>query len=428
MSIQRSILNPLLPIGLQTPETESLPSYFFRLALSHCVSAPELKQKVAAELKWQTPGKYRWSDLNLSSSGGAAEQWSRGLSELTCVSGLHVLTLLPWRNVIAQNNLSTVSSRWCPACFAQDRADRRTPYLRLAWDIGEVDVCPKHKTRLINICPHCGRTNTRNSTSFVVPGWCCSCGAFLGNPTGGVPVGAVEIWKACQIGEMLAAQSALPSAPTREAMIEGLFNLVSRLDDGKIAVFARRIGLNKSTVHYWFNQGGTPAMRAHLCIVSQTGILLPALLTGEITKAQPISTRSPTREEFSQLRRNRASPTTRDCDRINEQLEAFIVSGDSISVSEAARRLNIHPRQLYNIANEKARILGQKWKNQQRSRGQRSRDRAAAFIEVALLDILAEGKGANLRELRNRIPRNVLGSVRDIFTLLEEVKMKVGIR
>ncbi|MFL9887356.1 TniQ family protein [Paraburkholderia agricolaris] len=426
--VLRSALNPLLPLGVGERDTESLHSYFFRLALSHCISAPELKRTVTEKMKWRIPGKYRWDECNLNGMGSAAERWSQGLSELTCIAHLDMLTLLPWRNVIAQKSLSSTSSRWCSVCFAQDRADGRTPYLRLAWDIGEVAVCPIHETWLTNVCPNCGRSNTRNSTSYVVPGWCCFCGEFLGNWAGAVSVSAAEIWKACQIGAMLAAQSRLSSTPTRDTFIKGLFNLVICLDDGKNAVFARRIGLNRSTVHYWLKEGGIPTIAAHLRIASQTGLSLPSLLTGKTAAAQSAPIPPTQLTTLFPGHRKRVSPRSLDVGQINDQLEAFILSGASLSVGEAARRLNVHPRQLYEFANRNARIMGQTWKRQQRSRGEENRKRAAGFIEAALLEIVAEGKGASLRELRRRIPKDVLGSVRDIFTLLEEVKVKLGTR
>jgi hypothetical protein len=427
MSMRRSTLNPLVPVGVGTRDIESLLSYFFRLALSHCVSAPDLQRMVAVEMQWQTPGKYRWDNLNLDGINTAADQWSRGLAKLTCVERLDVLTLLPWRNVIAHRKLFSTLSRWCPACFAHDRAGEHTPYFRLAWGIEDVDACSHHKILLVNVCLECGRTKTRNNSAYVVPGWCCFCGAFLGDTGNSILASEAQIWKASQIGRMLAAQAILHSPPTRETIIEGFFSLVERLDDGNSALFARRIGLNRSTVHYWLKQGGVPTLAAHLRIASQTGLALPEVLTGAV------GTLSSTRSEQFELTKlfpeykKRASPQARDLSYINSQLDALSRTHVSVSVKEAARRLNIHPRQLYQITNEKSRSMGARWKSENLRRGEQSRERVSQAIENAFFEIVAEGKAPNLRQLRRHIPKKILGSTRGVIDLLRRVKKRTEV-
>lgn len=54
------------------------------------------------------------------------------------------------------------------------------------------------------------------------------------------------------------------------SVLDALQELVTRLDNGKGAVLARRVDLGKTTVHYWLKQGGTPALPAHPRIASQT--------------------------------------------------------------------------------------------------------------------------------------------------------------
>ncbi|WP_410699642.1 TniQ family protein, partial [Chryseobacterium sp. SIMBA_028] len=78
------------------------------------------------------------------------------MSQLTGIAQLDLLTMLPWRNVIAGIGLLSPHCRWCPLCFAQDLSEGREPYFRLAWDIGTVDACPKHAAKLVGFCPNCG--------------------------------------------------------------------------------------------------------------------------------------------------------------------------------------------------------------------------------------------------------------------------------
>ncbi|WP_410704954.1 TniQ family protein, partial [Chryseobacterium sp. SIMBA_029] len=86
-----------------TPDTESLLSYFYRLAVSHCVSAHSLMGRVSADMGWdkRVDSNLQMREFNVNASGEVAQRWSAALSQLTSVAGLHNLTMLPWRSVVA---------------------------------------------------------------------------------------------------------------------------------------------------------------------------------------------------------------------------------------------------------------------------------------------------------------------------------------
>ncbi|TAM85135.1 TetR family transcriptional regulator [bacterium] len=427
ISNPRSTLHALAPIGLDTPEVESLLSYFCRLAVSHSVSVAALCRQVAGTVGWELSEKHEWHVGNIGGIGEAASNWSAALSALTSVERLDRLTLLPWRDVIAQTSLAATRARWCPACFAEDKESGKTPYFRLAWDVGAVTVCARHKTELVHICPDCGRPDARHKSAYVVPGWCAHCGAFLGD--GEPPPAATpeELWKATQVGAMLKAQGSLETPPTRHAMQDAIQTLVTRLDNGKGALFARRVGLSKTTVHYWLKQAGAPALPAHLRIASQTGLALPQLLMGDLIGWAPCSA------EIHQLallfpdETKRAAARAIDWDNVRAELRTFSKLPSIISVSEAARRLDVDARLLYQHANKEARVLAERWTQYMQRRKERSVDNARTVIEAACRDILADGKAINLRELDARVPKEVLGSIRGVIDVLQEVKETLGV-
>lgn len=423
----RSTLYALSPIGIGTPDTESLLSYCCRLAAAHCITVSELIRKVTVTMAWPPRSEkgYSWFKSNINGCGDIASQWSHALSELTSVARLDTLTLVPWRNVISEQGLRAHPSRWCPGCFAQDRAEGRTSYFRLIWDIYTVDVCPSHGMQLTDVCQECERNDSRNSMSYVIPGWCTSCGAFLGDARPVVSPDAAGIWKASQIGAMLAAQSILNTPVCRDPMITGIRCLVAMLDDGKSAVFARRLGLNKSTVHYWLIQHGTPGIAAHLRIASQTGVPLANLLLGDVQAVQDPCVSAPSLSALFPGGKKRAAGHTRDWGRIKEQLEQLNGSAAPISVTEAARRLNLSARSLYLHTNESARAIGARWKEHNDHRGVESRERARKIIEEALTELMAEGSSANLRLLRDRIPKETMNSFGNVITLLREAKKRM---
>ncbi len=425
----RSTLHALKPLGQGTAEVESLLGYFCRLAVSHSISSSALSRLIAERVGWQLAEKYEWHKGNLSGIGEAALNWSGALSALTGIERLDRLTLLPWEDVIASSGLAAKHAHWCPECLAEDMAEGREPYFRLAWDIGSASVCPKHQIQLVHTCPDCGRPGIRHKASYVVPGWCTHCGAFLGKTDDyAQPATAEELWKARQVVLMLSAQANLASPPTRQPMQDAIQELVTRLDHGKSAAFARRIGLGKATVHNWLKDGGIPSLDAHLRIASQTGLTLPQLLQGDLESWEiPLAFEPIQLAMLFPENNKRGRPRELDWEAIKADLTAMSKHPCPISLSEAARRLDIDPRMLYLQANKEARILGERWTQYMQRRGEESLAKARPVIEAACREILADGKAISLREIEVRVPKEVLGSIRKVFDLINEAKETLGV-
>ncbi|WP_126879319.1 TniQ family protein [Paraburkholderia kururiensis] len=100
ISNPRSTLRALAPIGVGTPEVESLLGYFCRLAVSHSVSVAALCRQVTKAVGWELAEKYTWHVGNIDSIGDSANNWSAALSAWTGVEQLDKLTLLSWRDVV----------------------------------------------------------------------------------------------------------------------------------------------------------------------------------------------------------------------------------------------------------------------------------------------------------------------------------------
>ncbi len=389
--------------------------------MSHCISAPELGRAVASAMQWSLPERWRWRELNLSGMSDMTQDWSYALSKLTRVANLDSLTLLPWRAVIAESSRRTTSAQWCPECLVEDRARGATPYFRLSWDIGTVSACSKHKCRLRSVCPDCGRADIRHKCAYVVPGWCSSCDAFLGAENT-EPATPAEIWIASQVDAMLAVHGHMASTATRETLLDGIRELVKRLDDGKSAVFARRIGLSKTTVHYWLKNGGAPTLPHLLRIVSQTGLALPDLLLGNLTGWSPTSEEVYELKELFPESTKRAAPRVRDWDDIRAKLNASSESSTAVSVTEAARKLNVDRRLLYRKANQEAIDLAARRNLENHRRGEQNMKVARDFIEMAYAEIEDSGKAVNLREIVARVPKEHINRCGDLLQLLREIR------
>ncbi|WP_205230211.1 helix-turn-helix domain-containing protein [Azospira oryzae] len=425
LSNPRSELHALQPFGEGTGEVESLLSYFCRLAVSHSVSTLALSRSIAQRFEHKVTPNFDWHQRQFAGIRESAITWSAALSALTAVQGLDRLTFLPWQDVISQNGLSIVTrGQFCPACLADDLAQGREPYFRLAWESAEVRVCARHGSSLTTQCSHCGKDNIRHAAAYVVPGWCSHCGEFLGKTSSAAGMtDPASRWVARQIGELVAVQQVLETTPTRNKLINAITHLITELDHGQSAAFARRIGVAKSTVHHWLKGEGTPTLEASLKIAAQCGASLMQLLTGNLSDwERPQADQQLVLSLPQPTPRARAAQRELDWGDLERKLQEFLLLPTPISVLEAGRRLNVEARQLYLRANMTTRQLGERWKAYLRRRQVEHVVNAWPYLEQACIDIWAEGKAVTRREVAARVPAPILAPLTNLLLILKDVQ------
>jgi len=423
----RSALHALEPFGVGTSDVESLQSYFCRLALSHSTTTQELSRLVARRIGQEIAHDFKWHQRQISGIRESALTWSSALSALTTVTGLDELTFRPWHKVISQNGLSIATrGQFCPACFAEDKATGRQPYFRLAWELKTVAVCGRHRTLLVQHCPACFKDNVRHAAAFVVPGWCTHCGEFLGNPAQDQEHHSIEptaMWTARQVGELVATQTTMTELPVHANLVEAIKLIITEMDGGQSAVFARRIGVAKSTVHHWLHGDGTPTLEVSLKIAAQSGIALTNLLQGRISDWQPPASAQQLSLTLPKLEpRRRAPERERDWSELERKLQAFLLLPTPISVLEASRRLDIEARQLYLRMNRTTRLVGERWKTYIQRRHESHVAQAWPYIEAACRDIWAQGKAVTRREVAKRVPAHILAPVTSLLDVIKDVQ------
>lgn len=394
----RSTLHALSPMGLGTAEVESLTSYFCRLAYSHSMTA----QKLADWLLdyFESPGcdRYGWHQRSFSSQSVESEQWAAWLAELTGVEALDRLTLAPLRHLVGMPGLAPRSDRWCPCCLSEDRTSGAEPYLRLSWDVAPVTVCVRHKVELCSNCPHCMRTNVRNRAATVVPGYCTSCGGFLGE--GSTASATPEsLWVARQVGLMLQA----PPKVSAEGLRPLLETVIQRVAGGRVSNFASRYGFSKSGVWHWVNKGGLPSLKGWLTIALHGGIGLDRLFAGDIddwtVPLQPVQMVLPLPDSPRAGIRSKEL----DWDAIRVSLHEMVVAPEPVALHEACARLGVSRKQLYLRANTEARAIADRYRRHQACLTQQREERLHAQIGEVLDERLLEGyDGMSARDLWSR--------------------------
>ncbi len=187
---ERSLLFHLEPIGVGTPDVESLTSYFKRLALAHSVSLSKLIKYEIAPLIGQkkqltNSSNYRQGILlgknskSLNGTGKLATVLVEVLEALTRRNDLRFLTMLPWGNVLPILDLLRPVRAWCPACYEEQKLTQKVVYEPLIWTLSAVRVCPLHHQHLETRCPHCYCSPSLLAWHSL-PGYCSLCRGWLG--------------------------------------------------------------------------------------------------------------------------------------------------------------------------------------------------------------------------------------------------------
>lgn len=436
----RSILHALEPLGLGTAQVESLSSYFCRLANSHACTTNDLTQLVIDRIspgRWNTyqagDGKSRfvWHERSVSGVGDGALTWASALSELTGIVGLDRLTLLPLRVVLAPKALMAHQARWCPHCLDEDLRSGRTPYLRLAWDIGVNKVCSEHGVPLVSRCGHCERSNVRNNANFVIPGWCTACDHYLGCPE---PMGPkkrisddenILLEQSKRIGELLAVVSSdfeQRHQPDLEKLHSAIEKLTEELDGGVCAHFAKRIGMRKSTIHHWRTERSTLTLDALARVSIHCDVSLPKLVQGCLEQwLAPTEMRQVgLRFNYPQTQQYR-KPRQHDWLAIKNHLKLELTSPVVRSLAEIANGLDIDDRHLYIRVTDEARMIGERYvQHLYRQARQNELQQLNQLREVASA-IRREGEYATVDAVTHVLGKSKVSSIRSLYSTLSQI-------
>jgi TniQ len=260
-----SYLYHLEPEGVGTAEVESLTSYIARLAGAYHVPPKLLMREVILpwkEKKYGTAADNRYLDEiwkrshSINGIGSLSLELVGTIQELTSLDHLNALTMLSWKNVIANKRLLRKSKAWCPRCYEEWRRSNRTVYDPLLWMVNGVDICLQHQQVLVTECAHC-QAVVRPLTQVSKPGCCTNCQLWLGNS---YPVGSNQSiegrtqeyqkqqWRAEVVGALVATPPSLPQPPLKEHPIMMTQFCIEQYMGGNATALARLMGSNKLTL------------------------------------------------------------------------------------------------------------------------------------------------------------------------------------
>lgn len=302
----RSALYPLKPVGVGSPDVESLTSYLARLATAHSVSPRTLLVEAVVPLVGRSDlSKATDNSLSafwttdsraLNGTGTIARVWSRAVATLTGGTDLAHLTLLTWRNVLPARGLLRRTRAWCPACYEEWRRDGSVIYDPLRWALAVVTICPRHRRLLRQACPHpdCRRSQPLLA-SRAMPGHCAACGGWLGasaetGMAGEAPRAegmAWQSWVDDAVGGLLAA-SPVATPPGRERIAHLIARCVASM--GGPTAFARALRWNPGTVWQWEQGAHLPSMDALVALCYRLAVSPRDFLLADPARINPVPT------------------------------------------------------------------------------------------------------------------------------------------
>lgn len=281
------------PIGTGTSEAEAVTGLVTEMANRHHVRTVRVVEMLGETAALRTaPWSRRearsgWNSLHrascLNGCGSVAARFVAGIEELTGLSGLAAHTMLPWSRTLPTHGLIRPHAAWCSRCLADDRESVGRPYVRLAWQLQPVQVCADHRCLLSDICPGCGRRVLPLPTTCLA-GHCPHCGDRLADGPIVWPARQEEgwlRWAAAECGSLLRVTSLDHPALQVGAAARGLQVAIEQVADGRLVVFAERLGLGRGKVSEWRAGLVAPALPALLRLCYALDVRIVDFLTGE---------------------------------------------------------------------------------------------------------------------------------------------------
>jgi hypothetical protein len=342
----RSRLYSLAPVGFNSSLVESLTSYICRLAYEHHVEvgtliqysiAPVLGKRYIADDKSRSISSFLRHASPINGNSIMASDWVSALGALTLRPDLAFLTLLVSADALSQRDLLQPVRQWCPRCYDGWRCQGTIIYEPLLWSINGITVCPEHHQPLERCCPRCS-SSLPWLTWCSRPGYCSSCGRWLGRANGHSQVEEKGRYIAETVGDFLARMPQLPLSIPHEGVIRSLRDLIAATTESNIAVFSRNLGLPKTTLWELVQGYFPPSLPFLLQLCYQFRLSLLQFLIG----VEHISLgETPVSQEQA---RKRDARCPFDREKVQRALEDILADQQSapLSMREVAQRLG-HP-------------------------------------------------------------------------------------
>ena len=414
-----SRLYALEPLGMGTPDIESLTSYIARLAGAHSVSLRTLAiQELLPLLKCDylsTPFKNSlesfWIEAAraLNGTGALATDWAYALECLTLRTDLRFLTMLPWTAVLTQQRLLRSTRSWCPDCFMEWQTAGQPIYEPLIWNVSAISLCIHHQQPLLEQCQHpdCQATLPVLASHFR-PGYCSKCSRWLGvavdppNFSRTTEEWHWQTWVAKAVGELIAHNMDLTLTPHLENIPDLISASREQVADDSLQKLAEKLQLSRRTLNAWKLGRQVPQMESLMRLCYFCGVSPYDLFTVQSEKLNLGELKIRSLPDIPNPTRNRRRRVQLDIVHLRQSLEAVLVCEEQPppSMRAVARRLNHSPRELREYFPELCRAISKRRSNFYKDRSEEKLEQQKELIRQAVLEIHSRGLYPSSRKVR----------------------------
>lgn len=356
----------------------------------------------------------------------------QALNRLTGHKQLHLLTMLPWSEVVPQRALLRSDKAWCPICYEEQRTNCCRMYEPLLWTLNVVEVCPIHQQPLHNMCPHCNQSNLPLSWRARV-GHCSKCGKWLGDQSRSVlnneqPSQKADWsrWVANAVGEMITSASNLPQKISRDRVAKGFTKCVHLLTDGNVAEFARLVQTPRNTVWLWCNGKSLPQLDALLKLCFCLKISPLSLLTQEELDIDDQAVRA--LPKFPTKHRSNSKLT--DLNQVGSQLEAVLLDHrlPPPSLEATARALGYHRETIYRNFKDVCRAISARYDQYEQFRYLSSIEECCEEVRRVVLQLHEEGVYPSEACVSQRLTKPGHLRYKQVRAALQETRKSLSLR
>ncbi len=418
----RSRLYGLAPCQIGTIWGESLTSYLNRLGWRHGVSprwlvAQEVVPHLSSDHRPPRLPTFYQQAMSLNGNGELAQTWSTLLERLTGRSDLHLLTLHWWIGDLSSRGHLLVRPAWCPACYSEWREKSLPIYLPLLWQYQVVTICPQHKRRLEEQCPHCHKPQLIIATNQFQPGVCTQCGAWLGVESSAQPKAVSDdeaIWQQWVIHalEELYRTSIEVSPPQWELFFTGLATCLQ--ERGAHSRLERLTGIRRSLFYRWpskphsltLSHPYVPSLETILEFCYACDVTPLQIMTNQLTPLRDFIQR----DTVSRSVRPRRPAYARINDQKCLELIQAVLDGkeEPLSIRQLALRLGCGERALNTHFPQECTLISKLAQNHRRQQQEQRLVQICDQIRQTVITLHAQGIFPSHRRLRMIFPPGIM--------------------
>jgi DNA-binding phage protein len=274
-----------------------------------------------------------------------------------------------------------------------------------------VTICPRHRTSLINHCPHCQKPQLVFASSKTHPGECTSCAQWLGKEAaapsdqeGSSELTSWQAWIWATLKELQAA-----SLTSGVLAWEPFFrHLATYLQEQKgYSRLAQATGIDRTILYRWVDRDDAyhPTLETVLkfCYVCQVSPL--QVMNGHLDQLQQtLQTGMELRSPLPRCQHQRV-----DRERCRMALQAALDSKEEpLALYQVARRLGYEARQLAYHFPQECQLVTQRAKAYRKQRKERYLIQVSEQVRQAVFSVHAQGIYPSQRKLRAFLPEGLM--------------------